>query len=807
MALLLTTASCTDEQMAGGASGSEAMVTFTAQLPQGLQTKAAGDGLTATTLSYAVYQQGTTTPLITSEDEVTFVNGQATLSLRLAAGQSYDFLFWADAYGQDATDAPYTLDFNTQTLSVDYEEALSNEEARDAFFANVLALEVKGAVKQDVTLKRPFAQLNIGTDDMDEAQASGMATGSLKTSVNVAKIYKNLNLMNGQVSENTEVTFAANNIPQETFTANGQTYSYLALNYLLVDTDKDLVNCEFTYTDGKLNNTMTIDNVPVQRNYRTNIFGSLLTGSVDFDITIDPDFEAIDYNYAQLLLAAQNGGKVTLTDNVTLTDEAPIVVSNGNTLEVDLAGNTITRSGEDNGQSGVWAFRVDEGTLILNDTQGTGTVDGGEGLEHSMLWANGANSKIIINSGNYTVGGNPNGNNYNVCVYASAGGQVEIYGGTFENKAPQTGSANLYPALNLSNGNPGTITVYGGTFKNYDPSTGDDSRGGTFVATGYSSVKISDDPSPNGTYRVVEGTGVADSDDIASAIESGAELITLATDVTVGTMGAFNTDKEVTVDLNGQQLIMSNLFDGNISKGGQVTLRNGSVKSNGNIIISDGKLTLDNVTLDGSGYALNCQGKDAYLEIANSNLTGKYFVLSTNASVEEGVLTWGQDANIILRNSTFEATETAFMNNVPATVEIDGCTFKGNHQGGLLRGGTYTIKNSTFTLNAELEYDHWENHPNDKWADGNRAVFAGLTIGNRSATSYQYPTNVTLENVKVTVEGTNAASFPSVYVYANQGEGLGVTMNYDEQCELGTVIYGSNNITVNGKAAEITTQP
>ena len=320
-------------------------------------------------------------------------------------------------------------------------------------------------------------------------------------------------------------------------------------------------------------------------------------------------------------------------------------------------------------------------------------------------------------------------------------------------------------------------------------------------------MKISDEPSPNGTYRVVEGTGAADSDDIASAIKSGAELITLATDVTVGTMGAFNTDKEVTVDLNGQQLIMSNLFDGNISKGGQVTLRNGSVKSNGNIIISDGKLTLDNVTLDGSGYALNCQGKDAYLEIANSNLTGEYFVLSTNASVEEGVLTWGQDANIILRNSTFEATETAFMNNVPATVEIDGCTFKGNHQGGLLRGGTYTIKNSIFTLKAELKYDHFENHPNDNWADGNRAVFAGLTIGNRSATSYQYPTNVTLENVKVTVEGTNAASFPSVYVYANQGEGLGVTMNYDEQCELGTVIYGSNNITVNGKAAEITTQP
>ena len=790
LALLLTTASCTDEQMAGGASGSEAMVTFTAQLPQGLQTRAAGDGLTATTLSYAVYQHDTKTPLITSKDEVTFENGQATLSLRLAAGQSYDFLFWADAYGQDAADAPYTLDFNTQTLSVDYTGALSNEEARDAFFANVQALEVKGAVKQDVTLKRPFAQLNIGTDDMDEAQASGMATGSLKTSVKVAKIYQKLNLMDGQVSGNTEVTFEANNIPQETFTANGQTYSYLALNYLLVDTKKDLVNCEFTYTDGKLDNTMTIDNVPVQRNYRTNIFGSLLTGSVDFDITIDPDFEATDYNYAQLLLAAQNGGKVTLTDNVTLTEA--LNIKEGAAVTIDLNGRTITNS------STSVALNV-YGSLVID---GEGTVDGGQGGNNVTVWAQ-PNSNVTINGGTFTVGADAS-NQGNSCIY-STGGTITINGGTFESKAAYNGQ---YYVLNLQNNSGGQIVCTGGTFKNYNPANGDDHDQPTnFVATGYSSVKISDKPLPNGTYRVVEGTGVANSDDIASAIKSGAELITLATDVTVGTMGAFNTEKEVTVDLNGQQLIMSNLFDGNISKGGQVTLRNGSVKSNGNIIISDGKLTLDNVTLDGSGYALNCQGKDAYLEIANSNLTGEYFVLSTNASVEEGVLTWGQDANIILRNSTFEATETAFMNNVPATVEIDGCTFKGNHQGGLLRGGTYTIKNSTFTLNAELEYDHGENHPNDNWADGNRAVFAGLTIGNRSATSYQYPTNVTLENVKVTVEGTNAALFPSVYVYANQGEGLGVTMNYDEQCELGTVIYGSNNITVNGKAAEITTQP
>ena len=810
LALLLTTASCTDEQMAGGASGSEAMVTFTAQLPQGLQTKAAGDGLTATTLSYAVYQQGTTTPLITSEDEVTFVNGQATLSLRLAAGQSYDFLFWADAYGQDATDAPYTLDFNTQTLSVDYEDALSNEEARDAFFANVLALEVKGAVKQDVTLKRPFAQLNIGTDDMDEAQASGMATGSLKTSVKVAKIYKNLNLMNGQVSENTEVTFEANNIPQETFTANGQTYSYLALNYLLVATDKDLVNCEFTYTDGKLNNTMTIDNVPVQRNYRTNIFGSLLTGSVDFDITIDPDFEAIDYNYAQLLLAAQNGGKVTLTDNVTLTDEAPIVVSNGNTLEVDLAGNTITRSGEDNGQSGVWAFRVDEGTLILNDTQGTGTVDGGEGLEHSMLWANGENSKIIINSGNYTVGGNPNGNNYNVCVYASAGGQVEIYGGTFENRAPQTGSANLYPALNLSNGNPGTITVYGGTFKNYDPSTGDDSKGGTFVATGYSSVKISDEPSANGTYRVVEGTGVADSDDIASAIESGAELITLATDVTVDP-ATFSTIKISTIDLNGQTLSYSKATTLYVPESGNLTFRNGEIEANGfeptqSILSANGgsTITLDGVTITttGTGIGPSNLASNVTIEIRDSELNCGAYGFATNASMPVG-----SNNRFVLENSTFSANEPVFI-NIPCEAVINNCTLNGDTHGMVLRGGTATVTDSHITLTyTEDDYETIGSYFDDKnWGTGNMLNIAALTVGNKgTGSAYQYPSELYLVNTTVASAGDYGDYFPALYAWANQGEGLGVTITYDSDTQfIGDVVYGSSNITENGKPATVT---
>ena len=298
-ALLLSTASCADEQFAGDLTGGETTVTFNAQLPSGLQTRTAGDGETATTLSYAVYEHGKTTPEITSEDEVTFVNRHATLSLKLAKGKTYDFIFWADAYGKNDAENPYDVDFATQTLTVDYSDAKSNDEARDAFFG-MAKVDVKGAVSENITLKRPFAQLNIGTNDMEAAKASGLNPEALQSSVKVSGIFSSMNLMSGEVSNSVDVIFGSKAIPKEKFTVGDNEYDYLALNYLLVSKEKGLVKCEFTCTDGAgaTIDTRTIDNVPVQRNYRTNIFGSLLTGSVDLGITIEPDFDTPDYGVA-----------------------------------------------------------------------------------------------------------------------------------------------------------------------------------------------------------------------------------------------------------------------------------------------------------------------------------------------------------------------------------------------------------------------------------------------------------------------------------------------------------------------------
>ena len=345
-ALLLSTASCADEKFVDELAGGETTVTFNAQLPTGLQTRVAGDGQTATTLSYAVYEQGKTTPLITNEDEVTFENRQATVSLRLAAGKTYDFLFWADSYGEGDTENPYTVNFDAQTLTVDYSDAKSNDEARDAFFGNA-TVTVKGAMSENIILKRPFAQLNIGTDDMAAAKASGLNTEALQSSVTVSGIFSSMNLMSGEVSNSVDVTFGSNAIPKEKFTVEDNEYDYLALNYLLVSDQKGLVNCEFSYTtDGATtDNTLTIDNVPVQRNYRTNIFGSLLTGSVDFDITIAPAFDGENMVDAPVTVIASDAE--TLAKALTANEEyISVVLESDVDLSIRSLGNITPGSGE-----------------------------------------------------------------------------------------------------------------------------------------------------------------------------------------------------------------------------------------------------------------------------------------------------------------------------------------------------------------------------------------------------------------------------------------------------------------------------
>ena len=73
------------------------------------------------------------------------------------------------------------------------------------------------------------------------------------------------------------------------------------MSYVLVPKDKETVDIAFDYT--LTNRTFT--NVPVQRNYRTNIYGSLLTNTADFNVVIAPEFNDPDYNHNVITASTQ----------------------------------------------------------------------------------------------------------------------------------------------------------------------------------------------------------------------------------------------------------------------------------------------------------------------------------------------------------------------------------------------------------------------------------------------------------------------------------------------------------------------
>ena len=177
-------------------------------------------------------------------------------------------------------------------MTVDYSKASSNDEKRDAFY-KWHTFTVSGAQTETIELRRPFAQLNVGTNDFAASTSAGYTPA--KSGVKVRNVYKTLSLADGKVADPVEVMMDYAALPQdETFPVAG--YDYLSMNYLLVPEAKGVIDIEFGYTDSDAAaaKTRIVGSVPVQRNYRTNVYGQLLTSQVGFNVIINPEFEDPD---------------------------------------------------------------------------------------------------------------------------------------------------------------------------------------------------------------------------------------------------------------------------------------------------------------------------------------------------------------------------------------------------------------------------------------------------------------------------------------------------------------------------------
>lgn len=342
----LMTAACQKENFGDATpAGQEVDVTLDLLAPQ-IGTKSYGDGTTAKTVYVHVYQQDADGKLTyiqpaaegaslkTPSQSLTLNGLNATYSTRLVTGQTYTFVFWAQA-----DNAPYTYDAGKKTITVDYANAAGNDENRDAFYNVLPNVKIEGAYTASVQLARPFAQLNFGVTSEDYAAAKAAGLTVTDATVTLTHAATSLNLLDGKTTGDETVTFAKAALPADpnaVLTAGGKDYKYVAMDYVLVGKSaKTLSDVTLTLTaTGAQSATpeFTYSNVPLQANYRTNIVGNLFTSPAEVNITVDHAFDTPDYDVvvgAANLAAANEAfakGATAVTVEEIVSDDPDIIV-------------------------------------------------------------------------------------------------------------------------------------------------------------------------------------------------------------------------------------------------------------------------------------------------------------------------------------------------------------------------------------------------------------------------------------------------------------------------------------------------
>lgn len=280
LAGMLMATSCSQDDLSF--KGGKGDVTFSVGVNNPMLTRAISDGTGANKLVYQLYQDGQavgdqqTMDVASYPTEVSFTN--------LEVGQTYTVVFWAQ---NSQCEAYNTADLTA--ITVDYTGAKDNDETRDAFYASKPFTVLGGETSEsyDVTLKRPFAQVNVG---MLEKQLNGVnySNSSMTLSGGVNNVFSALT---GQASgsDDQDVTFALNAVPDETLSVGepATEYVWLSMAYVLPG---DNVSASFIFEGTPNNATLDIDNVPIQENMRTNILGNVATGDVTINVDQDPNF-------------------------------------------------------------------------------------------------------------------------------------------------------------------------------------------------------------------------------------------------------------------------------------------------------------------------------------------------------------------------------------------------------------------------------------------------------------------------------------------------------------------------------------
>ncbi len=227
------------------------------------------------------------------------------------------------------------------------------------------------------------------------------------------------------------------------------------------------------------------------------------------------------------------------------------------------------------------------------------------------------------------------------------------------------------------------------------------------------------------------------------------------------------------------------------------------------MLYPNSEFTLTDTVYTTNGAGVLVAGPDATMNVINSSMTAPYYCVATNASMDS--------AGLIMNytNSTFKTTGDAgipvFL-NVPAELTMTGCTVYSNYVGVLIRGGSAFISDTEIYCNMTDVYENYDEangylvdyYIARNWGSGTAVVGAGIVLGNRGGSSYNYDTYCSLSNVDVYLDGFECDK--AVYVWGHSSEvadgmnddGITLVFNYDDECSFdGDIYVGGSNVTIN----------
>lgn len=333
-------------------------------------------------LVYAVYRTTASTPeeaksamaALTSRDLVyqynpvaagettTFVDGNAHVSIELISNQSYIILFWAQV------DQTWVEGTDFDLLNIECPDTLTgNSEAYAAYSGVAFVSDIRGSRAESVTLSRPFAQVNIASSAPSSAvEILSSSVKILTSSVKIIGAAATFNVATQTAGGDPKtVTFTEAATPDGQFSADYQ--HYIARNYIFANGPVSVgyvINTERHGTISTLD--APICNVPVAKNYRTNILGNLLTSDITYDVALHQGWTGelsnepvasvggVEYTTLEAAADAAKAGSdktIKLLRNVTLSQAVKLpggVIFNGGGFEIDgklIAERSLTFAG------------------------------------------------------------------------------------------------------------------------------------------------------------------------------------------------------------------------------------------------------------------------------------------------------------------------------------------------------------------------------------------------------------------------------------------------------------------------------